>query len=95
MKPKSPSTLRCVEEHDRNHSRLSAVVLFCPASKGDLMKAKSASVLRCMEEALRSGQRAAIAQSEADMIRELEMMVAWLEVAKSQALNGNPSKTRL
>jgi hypothetical protein len=48
-----------------------------------------------MEEALRSGQRAAIAQSEADMIRELEMMVAWLEVAKSQALNGNPSKTRL
>jgi hypothetical protein len=58
------------------------------------MKAKSASVLRCLEEAFRSGQRAAIAQSEADMIRELEMMAAWLEVAKSQALNGVPSESR-
>ena len=61
-------------------------------SKGDvLMKLKSPSVLRCVEEALRYGQRAAIAESEVDIIRELEMVVAWLEMAKSQALNGDPS----
>lgn len=61
------------------------------ARKGDvLMKPKSPSVLRCVEEALRCGQRAAIAECEADIIRELEMVVAWLEMAKSQALNGDP-----
>lgn len=51
-------------------------------------------MLRCVEEAIRCGQRAAIAQSEADIIRELEMMLAWLEVTKSQALNGDSSETR-
>ena len=49
------------------------------------MKAKSPSVLRCIEEATQCGQRAAVAMTEADMLRELEMAVAWLELAKSQA----------
>ena len=49
------------------------------------MKTKSPSVLRCIEEATQCGQRAAIATTEADMLQELEMAVAWLELAKSQA----------
>lgn len=54
------------------------------------MKAKFPSVPRCIEEATQCGQRAAIAETEADMIHELEMAVAWLEMAKSQARSGNP-----
>jgi hypothetical protein len=54
------------------------------------MKAKSPSVLRCIKEATQCGQRAAIAVTEADMSRELEMAVAWLEVAKAQARSGDP-----
>jgi hypothetical protein len=53
------------------------------------MKAKPPSVLRCIEEATRCGQRAAVAATEADMIRELEMAVAWLEMAKAQAKSGD------
>jgi hypothetical protein len=49
------------------------------------MKTKSPSVLRCIEEATQCGQRAAIATTEADMLHELEMAVAWLELAKSRA----------
>lgn len=51
------------------------------------MKTKSPSVLRCIEEATQCGHRAAVATTEADMLRELEMAVAWLELAKSQAGN--------
>jgi hypothetical protein len=40
---------------------------------GVLMKAKFPSVLRCIEEATQCEQRAAIAVTEADMSRELEM----------------------
>jgi hypothetical protein len=54
------------------------------------MKAKPPSVLRCIEEATQCGRRAAIAATEADMVRELEMAVAWLEAAKSQARSGDP-----
>jgi hypothetical protein len=56
---------------------------------GVLMKAKP-SVLRCIKEATQCGQRAAVAATEADMIQELEMAVAWLEIAKSQAQSGDP-----
>lgn len=49
------------------------------------MKAKLPSVLRCIEKATQCEQRAAVATTEADMLRELEMAVAWLELAKSEA----------
>lgn len=49
------------------------------------MKTKSPSVLRCIEEAAQCGHRASVATTEADMLRELEMAVAWLELARSQA----------
>ena len=58
---------------------------------GVLMKAKSPSVLRCITMATDCGQRAAIAATEADMMRELEMAVTWLEMAKAQAQSGDPS----
>jgi hypothetical protein len=54
------------------------------------MEIKSPSVLRCIEKATQCGQRAAIAITEADMLRELEMAVTWLEIAKSRASCGDP-----
>lgn len=61
------------------------------ARRGGDMKGNSPSVVRCIEEAAQCGQRAAIAATEADMLRELEMAVAWLEMAKSRARSRNPS----
>lgn len=55
------------------------------------MKGNAPSVLRCIEEATQCGQRAAVATTEADMLRELEMAVAWLEMAKSRARSGGLS----
>jgi hypothetical protein len=55
------------------------------------MEMKSPAVLRCIQKATQCGQRAAIAVAEADMLRELEMAVVWLEIAKSRAGCGNGS----
>ena len=55
------------------------------------MKTGSPFVLRCIEEATRCGQRASLASTEVDMLRELEMAVEWLELAKSLASDGDPA----
>jgi hypothetical protein len=49
------------------------------------------SVLECIVEATRCGRRALEADSEEQVLRELETAALWLELARSHARSGDPA----